>query len=85
MISKIKECQLNVVQLEGRLEFFKFSDDKNPLKRDAMKKVEQAQEEVAKLKDKKKRVDLAMKEIAKAEAKEAEESENSNEETSEEN
>jgi hypothetical protein len=82
LISKIKESQLIVVQLEGRLEFFKFSDEKNPLKRDAMKKVEQAQAEVAKLKDKKKRVDLAMKEIAKAEAKQAAEAENSEEETS---
>lgn len=83
LIAKIKDCQLNVVQLEGRLDFFKFSDDKNPLKRDAMKKVEEAQKEVAKLKDKKKRVDLAMKEIAKAEQAEANKA--SEEEAGEEN
>ena len=77
LIGKIKDAQVALVQLEGKLDFFKFSDDKNPLKRDVMSKIEAAQDVVAQLKDKKKRIDLAMKELARAEAAEAAEAEKS--------
>ncbi|MDP4685832.1 MAG: DUF349 domain-containing protein [Salibacteraceae bacterium] len=86
LIGKIKEAQVVLVQLEGKLDFFKFSDDKNPLKRDVMSKIEAAQDDVAQLKDKKKRIDLAMKELARAEAAEtaaAEQSENDSAESAE--
>lgn len=64
--AKIKEAQLNLVQVEGRLDFFKFSDNKNPLKAEALKRLEEAKAAVDQLKEQRKRVDLALKEIQKS-------------------
>lgn len=58
---KIKEAQSEVLQLENKMGFFTYSDDSNPLKRDLMKRIEEAQEEVERWKEKRKKIDLTIK------------------------
>lgn len=60
---KIKEAEGTVLQLENKLDFFTYSDDSNPLKRDLLRRIEDAKGEVAQWKEKKKRIDLTAKEL----------------------
>lgn len=69
---KIKEAQSEVLQLENKMGFFTYSDDSNPLKRDLMKRIEEAQVEVDRWKEKRKQVDLTIKGMRqRSEAEEA--------------
>lgn len=65
---KIKESKSDMIQLENKMGFFTYSDDSNPLKRDLMKRIDEAQAEVDRWKEKRKRVDLTLKEMRQQES-----------------
>jgi len=67
MIAKIKEGQKELAQLEGKLDFFKFSKDDNPLKKDLLGKIEAQNQRLDALRGKKKRIDLMIKDLKKQE------------------
>lgn len=60
---KIKESEVAVLMLEDKLGFFKYSDDANPLKKDLLDRIEEAQKEVGKWRAKRKQIDLMIKDV----------------------
>ena len=62
---KIREVQPNLAQEEGKLDFFKFSNDSNPLKAEVLKRIEAVNKEIADLKSRKKQIDLTIKGMKK--------------------
>jgi len=62
---KIREAQTNLAQEEGKLDFFKFSNDSNPLKAEVLKRMEAVNKEIAELKSRKKQLDLTIKGMKK--------------------
>lgn len=81
--SRMKEIELNKLQLENKLDFFRFSDDSNPLKKDVLDRIAKEQAQIDALRQKKKKIELMVKEMKKAAAKQADEA-NSGEAESEE-
>ncbi len=69
---KIRETQTSLAQEEGKLDFFKFSNDSNPLKAELMNRIEAVNIEISELKSRKKQIDLTIK----GKKKEVEESTN---------
>ncbi len=62
---KIREVQTTLAQEEGKLDFFKFSNDSNPLKAELLKRIEAVNREIAELRSKKKQIDLTIKGMKK--------------------
>lgn len=58
---RIREHQTALAQEESKLDFFKYSDDSNPLKKELMQRIEKVQQEIDSLKEKKKTIDLTIK------------------------
>ncbi len=69
---RIKEAELEKLQLENKLDFFRFSDDSNPLKKDLLDKIAAKEADVDALRQKKKKIELAAKAIRQEAQKEAE-------------
>lgn len=65
---KIKAAEVETRQLEDKLAFFKFSDDSNPLKKELLDRIEESKEKTAKIRAKRKKVDLLIKEQEAAES-----------------
>ncbi|MEX2597923.1 MAG: DUF349 domain-containing protein, partial [Salibacteraceae bacterium] len=70
IIQKIKETQTALAQEESKLDFFKFSKDDNPLKKELLQRIDAVKKEIDSLKNKKKRIDLTIKELAQEDQEE---------------
>ncbi|GAB4376346.1 MAG: DUF349 domain-containing protein [Salibacteraceae bacterium] len=71
---KIEEAKSQLLQLENKLDFFTFSDESNPLKRDLLQRIESAKAELEEWKNKRKQLDLAIRNVGR-ESEKAETSE----------
>jgi len=58
---QIRDKQTDLAQEESKLDFFKFSDDSNPLKKELLQRIDGVKEEIESLKEKKKKIDLTLK------------------------
>lgn len=70
---QIRDKQTALAQEESKLDFFKYSDDSNPLKKELLQRIEGVKAEIAALKDKKKKVDLTIKGLDRQEKAETDE------------
>lgn len=68
----IREKQTALAQEESKLDFFKYSDDTNPLKKELLQRIGAAQAEIDALREKKKKVDLTIKGMHKQEEEQQE-------------
>jgi hypothetical protein len=57
----IRDKQTALAQEESKLDFFKYSDEKNPLKKELLSRIQAVQDEIDALREKKKKIDLAIK------------------------
>lgn len=64
---QIKDMEMNKLQLENKLDFFTFSDDSNPLKKDLLDRIAKENAKIDQVRQKKKKVELMIKELKKAE------------------
>lgn len=81
VIDKIKAAQTNLAQEESKMDFFKYSDDSNPLKKELMNRIDGVKEEIEALRQQKKQIDLTIKQM-KEEEKASESEEQASEEAS---
>ena len=63
----ISEAESSVRQLEDKLDFFKFSNNSNPLKKELLDRIEDAKSKVDAWKKKRKQIDLMLKDIRRKE------------------
>jgi len=70
--NKIKEAESGVRQLEDKLDFFKYSDDTNPLKKELLDRISGAQTKVKAWRDKRKQIDLMLKDVRRKSSEEDE-------------
>jgi hypothetical protein len=61
VIDKIKAAQTSLAQEESKMDFFKYSDDSNPLKKELMNRIEAVKEDIEGLRQQKKQIDLTIK------------------------
>ena len=61
VLDKIKAVQTSLAQEESKLDFFKYSDDSNPLKKELLQRIQGVKDELVALKEQKKQLDLAIK------------------------